>query len=72
MAYNIGVANFAHTCKGQSYGVYPSWATYALFRKNQNIEIIVEFHGTWCKYISKKMVWGVNFELPLNDLRLFF
>ena len=23
MAYNIGVANFAHTCEGQSYGVHP-------------------------------------------------
>jgi len=25
MAYNIGIVNFAHTCKGQSYGVHPLW-----------------------------------------------
>ena len=23
MAYNLGVANFIHTCEGQSYGVHP-------------------------------------------------
>jgi len=25
MANNIGVANFARMCKGQSYGVHPPW-----------------------------------------------
>ena len=26
MAYNIGVANIARTCKEQLYGVHPLWA----------------------------------------------
>jgi len=25
MAYNIGIANFAHMCKEKSYGVHPLW-----------------------------------------------
>jgi len=50
MTYNIGIANIAHTCEGQSYGVHPLY--------NESTQLIF--------VANDGKIWVVHEAVPLD------